>query len=169
TSSGMLFSAIKQFGLEFKSTQHGSSGSYHKLHKDDKYLTLGSFINSRKVGDKNFYLISARNHWQIIQGHRYVCGQSSKVGSIFGNKYCEWGCSLDAVYLIHGDVKMSDELKHKIELYEAGHPYDVVHNKVSRLLRKHGYKFADVFDFGYEYGDDKNYWKEQFNSNSSVM
>ena len=119
---------------------------------------LGGFIKQRKVGDKNFYLIVARNHYQIIQGNRYVCGQAGKVASIYRNKYCEWGADLEKVWIISGDVKMPKHIKDKINKWQNRNNNDFIKDerKVKRLLKDYYVDFNDLFEFGFD--DDRQSW-----------
>jgi len=151
-----MINAIRNYGLEAKRV----------LNLPDK---LGAFIKQRKVGDKNFYLIVARTHYQIIQGNRYVCGQAGKVASIHRNKWCEWGADLERVYIISGDVKMPKHIKDKINKWQNRNKNDFIKDEraVKRLLKKTNMRFQDLFEYGMN--DDRDWWYEEYKENNETF
>ena len=155
-----MINAIRNYGLEAKIV----------LNIPDK---LGTFIKQRKVGDKNFYLIVARTHYQIIQGNRYVCGQAGKVASIYKNKYCEWGADLERVYIISGDVKMPKNIKEQINKWQNKNKNkdknDFIKDEraVKRLLKKTNMIFQDLFEYGMN--DDRGWWYEEYKENNETL
>ena len=144
-----LRSAIRNYGLDIKKVKNTPE-------------KLGAFIKQRKVGDKNFYLISARHHFQIIQGNRYVCGQAKKVASIFKNKWLEWGADLKSVYIISGDVKMPKHIKDQINKWQNRNKNNFIKDEraVKRLLKNANMEFEDLFEYGIN--NDRDWWYEDY-------
>jgi len=84
---GHLIAALKKYGIEAREVSR---------YQGPARPTLAGWLRGPRKADA-VYLIIARKHWQLIQGDRYVCGQSKEVVG-FEHKACAMRARVAAVW-----------------------------------------------------------------------
>ena len=114
------YSSNKFFGLDTK--QQPTLAQWLKSSKDIR--------TSGRV-----FLIVAGNHFQLVEGRRYVCGRTKDVVSV-RSKLVKRRCRVEEVYELcqEGKIKIPDAARKPKKEYNALRPY------IDKMKKKYGFK-----------------------------
>lgn len=80
THPDQIVRALRTYGYEAKQV---FGYTYNQMSKPDwKPLTLAGWLKATPRPEGKVFLVDAGNHWQVISGRRYVCGQTKEIVSI---------------------------------------------------------------------------------------
>lgn len=68
--------------------------------------TLSAWLKSDERDGTSLYLIVARNHWQVVQGRRYCCGQTGEIVSL-SDKRVKGRARVTSVYRVEHERKVA--------------------------------------------------------------
>jgi len=120
--------------VQRKASLMRAGGTYMKTSGD---LTLAQWLKQtvdiRTAG--RVFLVVARNHWQVITGRRYCCGQTGKIISI-RDKGCKRRARVTEVYEITQPGKIV--IPAAARKPKASATVDPARKELEALLKKHG-------------------------------
>lgn len=133
--------------VERKGSLIRGGGTYVKTSGE---LTLAQWLKQtvdiRSAG--RVFLVVARNHWQVISGRRYCCGQTGKIISV-RDKGCKRRARVTEVYEITSASKIV--IPPAARKPKAVTRVDPSRRKLEALLKQHGIpKGKVVLDGGYK-------------------
>lgn len=113
----------------------------------DEWPTLAAWLRDtvamRSAG--RVFLLVARNHWQVISGRRYVCGQTGKIISIT-DKGCKRRARVTEVFEITQPGKITVPA---VARKPATKPVDPSRAALLALEKRHGFKGRLEWDGGW--------------------
>ena len=99
--------------------------------------TLAQWLKSSKDirTSGRVFLIVAGNHFQLVEGRRYVCGRTKDVVSV-RSKLVKRRCRVEEVYELcqEGRIKIPDAARKPKKEYNALRPY------IDKMKKKYGFK-----------------------------
>lgn len=99
--------------------------------------TLAQWLKSSKDirTSGRVFLIVAGNHFQLVEGRRYVCGRTKDIVSV-RSKLVKRRCRVEEVYELcqEGKIKIPDAARKPKKEYNALRPY------IDKMKKKYGFK-----------------------------
>ena len=110
----------------------GSRLSFNLQNKPTLAKWLKDAKESRSTG--RVFLVVAGNHFQLIEGRRYVCGRTKDIVSI-KDKSVKRRCRVEEVYELRSDRKITIPNRAK----KPKRPYDKYRPLVQKMKQKYGF------------------------------
>jgi len=130
TSNGELIKSLNLLGFRVS-----SAAKLNPLQPKSN-PTLSAWLKSGERDGTSLYLIVARNHWQVVQGRRYCCGQTGEIVSL-SDKRVKGRARVTSVYRVEHErkVALADVLPAKPKRDTSA---DGVRAKAKRLAGRYG-------------------------------